>query len=62
MLKTADIEMKLIQREPGQFQKICNEILCKKGYKPFDYTGSVKGTNKTKLGTPDSVFIDDNGK
>lgn len=62
MLKTADIEMKLIQREPGQFQKICNEILCKKEYKPFDYTGSVKGTNKTKLGTPDSVFIDDNGK
>ena len=62
MLKTADIEMKLIQREPGQFQKICNEILCKKGYKPFDYIGSVKGTNKTKLGTPDSVFIDKDGK
>lgn len=62
MLKTADIEMKLVQREPGQFQKICNEILCKKGYKPYEYTGSVKGTNKTKLGTPDSVFTDKNGK
>ena len=62
MLKTADIEMKLMQREAGQFQKICNEILCKKGYKPFEYTGSVKGTNKTKLGTPDSVFVDKNEK
>ena len=62
MLKTADIEMKLLQCESGIFQKVCNEILCQKGYKPYNYTGSLKGTNKTKLGTPDSVFIDSNGK
>ena len=62
MLRTADIEMRLIQIEPGVFQKVCNEILCKKGYIPYKYTGSVKGSNKTKLGTPDSVFIDSEQK
>ena len=62
MLKTADIEMKLKEIESGRFQRICNEILCRKGYKPYEYTGSVKGTDKTKLGTPDAVFIDKNGK
>ena len=62
MLRTADIEMRLIQTESGIFQKVCNEILCKKGYIPYKYTGSVKGSNKTRLGTPDSVFIDSEHK
>ncbi len=62
MLKTSDIEMRLSQCEPGIFQKICNEILCHNGYIPYKYTGSVKGSNKTKLGTPDSVFVDSSKK
>ena len=62
MLRTVDIETKLIQSEPGIFQKVCNEILCKKGYTPYEYTGAEKGTNKTKNGTPDSVFIDSGKK
>lgn len=62
MLKTSDIEMRLLQCEPGIFQKVCNEILCHNGYIPYKYTGSVKGSNKTKLGTPDSVFIDSEKK
>ena len=62
MLRTVDIEMRLIPIEPGLFQKICNEILCKKGYIPYKYTGSVKGSNKTRLGTPDSVFMDSKQK
>lgn len=62
MLRTVDIEMSLIPIEPGIFQKVCNEILCKNGYIPYKYTGSVKGSNKTKLGTPDSVFIDSEQK
>lgn len=62
MLRTVDIEMRLIQIEPGIFQKVCNEILCKKGYIPYKYTGSVKGSNKTKFGTPDAVFIDSEQK
>lgn len=62
MLRTVDIEMSLIPIEPGMFQKVCNEILCKKGYIPYKYTGSLKGSNKTRLGTPDSVFIDSEQK
>ena len=62
MLKTSDIEMRLLQCEPGIFQKICNEILYHNGYIPYKYTGSVKGSNKTKSGTPDSVFIDSEKK
>ena len=62
MLRTVNIEISLIPIEPGIFQKVCNEILCKKGYIPYKYTGSVKGSNKTKLGTPDSVFIDSEQK
>ena len=58
MLRIADIEMRLMQCDPAIFQTICNEILYKEGYKPFKFTGSLPGTNKTKLGTPDSVFID----
>ena len=56
-----DIETKLIQCESGIFQKVCNEILCNMNYVPFNYTGSQIGTNKTKKGTPDSVFTDLNG-
>ena len=62
MLKIADIEMRLLECEQGIFQEICNEILCRSGYKPYKYTGSVKGSNKTKLGTPDSVFTDSKNK
>lgn len=62
MLKTSDIEMRLLQCEPGIFQKVCNEILYYNGYTPYKYTGSVKGSNKTKLGTPDSVFTDSEKK
>lgn len=62
MLKTSDIEMRLLQCEPGIFQKVCNEILYHNGYTPYKYTGSVKGSNKTKLGTPDSVFTDSEKK
>lgn len=62
MLRTADIEMRLSQSEPGIFQKICNEILCRKGYVPYKYTGSVMGSNKTQKGTPDSVFTNPQGE
>ena len=57
MIRITDIESRLIEMEQGMFQKVCNEILCMQGYLPYKYTGSVKGKNKTKKGTPDSVFI-----
>lgn len=60
MIRITDIESRLMEIEQGMFQKICNEILCMQGYLPYKYTGSVKGKNKTKKGTPDSVFINNN--
>ena len=62
MIRISDIENRLMEIEQGMFQKVCNEILCMQGYTPYKYTGSVKGKNKTKKGTPDSVFIDNNKK
>ena len=62
MLRITDIQSQLIQSEGGLFQKICNEILSFQGYKTHKLTGSVLGTNKTRLGTPDSVYIDGDGK
>lgn len=57
-----DIENKLIQKEQGTFQIICNEILSKNGLIPFDYTGAQQCTQKTIAGTPDSIFLDKNNK
>lgn len=55
-----DIEQKMLQLEAGMFQKMCNEILCKMNYKPYNYKGSQSGTYKTVLGTPDAIFQDAN--
>ena len=57
-----DIENKLIQKEQGTFQIICNEILSRNGLIPFDYTGAQQCTQKTIAGTPDSIFTDKNDK
>ena len=57
MISIVDIEAKLVQKEAGKFQIICNEILKNEGYNTFDRTGSELGTEKTILGTPDSTFI-----
>ncbi len=62
MLKILDIQNDLLNMEQGMFQKICNLLLCNRGYTPYKYTGSATGTNKTKKGTPDSVFLDKDGR
>lgn len=56
VMTITDIETKLQQMEPGMFQDMCNEILCKMNYTPYDYTGSHTGTHKTIKGTPDALF------
>ena len=61
MIRITDIENGLKASEQGTFQRICNEILGIKGYIPYKYTGTVIGTNKTRKGTPDSVFYDEKG-
>ena len=62
MLRLTEIQNRLKETEQGVFQKICNEILTGEGYIPYKLTGSVIGSNKTKKGTPDSVYINEKGK
>ena len=62
MIRITDIQNRLKESEGGAFQKICNEILSSQGYKTYKLTGSVLGSNKTKKGTPDSVYIDKNNQ
>lgn len=62
MIQINEIQRKLKELEAGFFQKICNEILPKMGYKIYKFTGSKLGTNKTIKGTPDSVYYDVNKK
>lgn len=57
-----DIESKILQLEPGRFQKMCNDILSKMNYIPYNYVGSQSGTDKTILGTPDAIFLNENNK
>lgn len=61
-MELTDIEAKILQLEAGRFQKMCNEILCKMNYTPYNYVGSQSGTNKTILGTPDAIFLNSNNK
>ena len=58
MLRLPEIQNRLKECEQGVFQKVCNELLTCKGYLPYKLTGSVVGSNKTKKGTPDSVYKD----
>lgn len=62
MLRLPEIQNRLRETEQGAFQKICNEILTAEGYFPYKLTGSVIGSNKTKKGTPDSVYKEKDGK
>ena len=61
-MELTDIEAKILQLESGRFQKMCNELLCKMHYTPYNYVGSQSGTNKTILGTPDAIFLDSENK
>ena len=62
MLAIIDIQNKLKEVEGGMFQKICNELLSAKGYMPYKLTGSAVGSNKSRKGTPDSVYLDSENK
>lgn len=57
------INQRILEMEGGQFQKLCNAYLYQlKGYKGLNSLGSTAESYKTTKGTPDSFFIDDNGK
>ena len=57
-----EIENKIKMMEQGAFQRLCDEILIREGYRGYVALGSQSGTNKTTKGTPDTYFKDKDGK
>jgi len=55
MLKINEIEKALCEIEGGVFQRLCDDILSKKGYK-INSQGTAKGSSKVKTGTPDTII------
>lgn len=62
MLRLNDIQMQLKSIGDAKFQKLCDQIMMMLGYRPHKFTGSVVGKDKTRPGTPDSVYFDENGE
>lgn len=62
MTKINQIESAILELEGGAFQKLANAYLAKKGYSQINPIGSVIGNNKTRIGTPDTLFVLPNRK
>lgn len=56
------ITTKLKEMEGGLFQRLCDDWLHRQGYKNINSTGMMDATNRVKKGTPDSLFILENGR
>ncbi len=62
MSKLNQIQNKLRELSGGNFQKIADLYLYKKGYEKINPLGSVIGSDKVRKGTPDSFVTLPNGK
>lgn len=62
MSKINQIQNKLLELGGGEFQKLADAYLHKKGYEHINPLGSVIGSNKTRAGTPDALIPLPNGK
>ncbi|ALG67145.1 hypothetical protein [Beggiatoa leptomitoformis] len=62
MPKINQIQNAISELEGGAFQKLMDDFLFKKGYSQINSIGSVIGSNKTRIGTPDTLIPLDNGK
>ena len=56
-----NIKQKILQMDAGSYQHLCDSYLSKKGYHNINSLGSEAGTRKTRKGTPDTHFINDDG-
>lgn len=57
-----EIKQRILQLDAGSFQSMCDRYLSKIGYPNIVSLGTQAGTRKTTRGTPDTYFIDTNGK
>ena len=62
MSKINQIENALREIEGGEFQKLADSYIHKKGYNNINPIGSVIGANKVRKGTPDTYVRQKNGK
>ncbi len=62
MANIESIKQKILQLDAGSFQNLCDSYLYKIGYPNIVSLGGEAGTRKTTLGTPDTYFIESNGK
>ena len=62
MANIESIKQKILQLDAGSFQNLCDSYLSKIGYPNIVSLGGKAGTRKTTLGTPDTYFIESNGK
>lgn len=61
MSRIKEIESKIESLGSGEFQRMCDSFLYKKGYENIVALGTHVGTGKTTKGTPDTYFKNDNG-
>lgn len=62
MSKINQIQNRLLELDGGEFQKLADAYLHKKGYEHINPLGSVIGSNKVRVGTPDTLIPLSNGK
>lgn len=64
MAAIQDIENRLRQIDPGTFQELCDRLICRMPGSPrlLCRKGTQLGALKTVKGTPDTVFVGDDGK
>ena len=62
MSKINQIEKALKEIDGGEFQKLADSYIHKKGYNNINPIGSVIGANKVRKGTPDTYIRQENGK
>ncbi|MGI8314905.1 hypothetical protein [Halobacillus mangrovi] len=64
MTRLQSIENSLKQINETIFQELCDSLLVRRNqnYSTFSRTGSQSGKQKTTVGTPDSFFLQQNGK
>ena len=55
MSKLNQIQDTLLKLSGGEFQKLADTYLFKKGYENINPLGSVMGANKVRTGTPDTL-------
>jgi hypothetical protein len=62
MSKVNQIQSAIRELGQGEFQKLADAYLHKKGYDRINSLGSVIGANKTRKGRPDTLILLDTGK